>query len=210
MSQFDYDLYYERNLPHYQPPGGTFFITFRLAGSLPKEIMERLSAEADCQIGELKINPGSLDYTDKLRKLQKILFSRWDTELDKNKNGPMYLEKPEIAEIVKNAIHFLDGKQYILDAFCIMPNHVHIVFTPLTAGGDYFSISKILHTLKRFTAREANIVLNRPGQFWQHESYDHVIRDDGELENIISYVLMNPIKAGLKPNWVYSRFQPDE
>jgi len=206
MSQFDFDLYYERNLPHYQPEGATFFVTFRLAGSLPKEIMERLFAETDRRGRELKNHPDCSEEPDKFRKLQKKMFGRWDTELDLNKNGPKYLGNPVVAEIVRKAIHFHDGKQYILDAYCILPNHVHIVFTPMMAGGDYYSISKILHSLKRFTAREANIFLKRQGQFWQHESYDHVVRDDSELERIIKYVLNNPVRAGLAPDWVYSRY----
>jgi len=206
MSQFDFDLFYERNLPHYQPEGATLFITFRLAGSLPKEIIDRLYVEADRRIGELKNRPACSEDADELRKIQKKMFSRWDTELDLNQTGPKYLANPAIAEIVKNAIHFHNGKQYVLETFCIMPNHVHIVLSPIESGGNYYSISKILHSLKRFSAREANIVLNRQGQFWQHESYDHAVRDDAELGRIIMYVLNNPIRAGLSPDWVYSRY----
>ncbi|MAU00364.1 MAG: hypothetical protein CL608_24750 [Anaerolineaceae bacterium] len=54
-----------------------------------------------------------------------------------------------------------------------------------------------MHSLKRYTAVEANKVLGRQGQFWQHESYDHIVRDEAELQRIRQYVLNNPVKAGL-------------
>jgi putative transposase len=64
--------------------------------------------------------------------------------------------------------------------------------------------------LKKFSAIRANRILKRSGPFWQHESYDHVIRDAKELENTIWYVLFNPVHAGLvadweKWNWTYCK-----
>ena len=206
MTQFDFDLFYERNLPHFQSPGVTLFITFRLAGSLPMETMNRLREEANRQISSLRHQTNGEPRSEKIQIIQTKMFGSWDSELDRRSNGPMWLSNPVIAEIVGNAIHYLDGKQYVLDAFCIMPNHVHLVCTPMNKGESYYSIPKIMHSLKRFTAREANIILNRQGRFWQHESYDHVVRDDEELERIIYYVLNNPIHAGLSANWVYTRF----
>jgi REP element-mobilizing transposase RayT len=79
-----------------------------------------------------------------------------------------------------------------------MPNHVHIVINVERSGT---SLYKILQSLKAYTARECNKILNRTGSFWQHESYDHVIRNDKELNNIIWYVLNNPVKAGLVSDW---------
>ncbi len=62
-------------------------------------------------------------------------------------------------------------------------------------------VSKIMQSLKRYTAREANKILGRRGAFWQDESYDHVVRDSNELERIVLYVLHNPVKAGLIEHW---------
>ncbi len=95
-----------------------------------------------------------------------------------------------------------------------MPNHVHIVFS-VTRIADSSSrnsvstyiVTKILQELKKYTALRANKILNKSGQFWHHESYDHVVRDDRELENIVDYVLHNPVKAGLvkePENWKWS------
>ena len=86
-----------------------------------------------------------------------------------------------------------------------MPNHVHLVFTPLPKGDAYHSLTSILKSLKGFTALKANKILNREGEFWQGESYDHVIRDNEEFERIVNYVLSNPERAGLPPQYIYRR-----
>jgi REP element-mobilizing transposase RayT len=82
---------------------------------------------------------------------------------------------------------------------------------PLTKpDGTYHSLVSIMHSLKRYTARQANLLLVREGQFWQHESYDHVVRDEAERVRIVSYFLSNPEKAGLVASgaawpWLYSK-----
>jgi putative DNA methylase len=94
-----------------------------------------------------------------------------------------------------------------------MPNHVHAVFQPILPDGQRLELdapepvgeredsvsplSIIMHSLKSYTAHEANKLLTRTGSFWQRESYDHWIRDEDELERIVLYVQANPIKAGL-------------
>jgi len=79
-----------------------------------------------------------------------------------------------------------------LHAWVVMSNHVHMLVTPRVA------VSTLMQSLKRFTAREANLVLRRTGQvFWQDESYDHLVRDQAEFERIVSYIEMNPVRAGL-------------
>ncbi|HWR66289.1 MAG TPA: transposase [Bellilinea sp.] len=185
------------------------FITFRLAGSLPKEVLERLFEEAAREIFAININSNDFESKEKLRILQKRMFGRWDSALDNNKNGPDWLKKPEIAGIVAKVIRSLDGHLYNLDAFCIMPNHVHLVCTPFMLGDGFVSVPSIMQKIKGLTARQINLQLGRQGQFWQHESYDHVVRDDQELLKIIDYVLNNPVRAGLVPEWTYNRFEFD-
>ncbi len=77
-----------------------------------------------------------------------------------------------------------------------MPNHVHVVVQPMFGH----ELSEILHSWKSFSAHEANRVVNRDGEFWQKESYDHIIRDEDDLVRTIRYVRENPIKIGLE-NW---------
>ncbi|MGA9364867.1 MAG: transposase [Bacteroidota bacterium] len=190
-------IYYRRNLPHYQPPGATYFVTFRLAGSLPQEVVARLKEER-AKAERLLVDTGGREEKDKINELRKRYFVRFDKLLDAARQGPWWLQNAEVAKVVSDAIHFRDGREYDLLAYCIMPNHVHLVMA-LERNG--ISLYKVLQSLKRFTAREANKILSRAGAFWQHESYDHVVRDGKELVRVIAYVLSNPEKAGLVGQW---------
>jgi putative transposase len=119
------------------------------------------------------------------------------------------LQNAVVAKVVSDAIHYRDGREYELLAHCIMPNHVHLV---ITLERNDISLYKVLQSLKRFTAREANKILARAGAFWQHESYDHVVRDGKELLRVIAYVLRNPEKARLVDtweSWKWSYFRED-
>lgn len=136
-------------------------------------------------------------------RAHKQLFGIMDAELDAARSGPKWLAEVTIAGMVSDALHSWDGKVYTLEGYCVMPNHVHLVCTPLSIQGEVYSLTKIMQSIKGNTARQANFILGRSGYFWQHESYDHVVRDASELERIINYVLENPVRAGLTARWVY-------
>ena len=194
--------FYRRHLPHWQPGGATLFVTFRLAGSLPRGMAAELRAER-------KGRQPALALTDDGRERRglsldsRLPFERWDTALDRAAQGPRWLAQPRVAAAVSEALHYRHERAYDLVAFCIMPNHVHLVCTPLAReDGTYFPLDRVLQSLKRHTARQANRTLERQGPFWQAESYDHVVRDEEELERVIAYVKTNPVKAGLVPDWV--------
>jgi REP element-mobilizing transposase RayT len=202
MSQYDYKPEYERNLPHIQPPGATLFITFRLAGSIPLEVLRQLKEEAEAREKQIAQSADADEQASLLYQERKRQFGRWDDALDHASNGPFWLQQPEIAATVAESLHYRDSKVYALDVFCIMPNHVHTVFTPLAKEeGVCHALQTIMHSLKRRTARQANNILGCEGQFWQHESYDHIVRDQPEWERIVHYVLNNPVKAGLVISW---------
>ena len=125
-----------------------------------------------------------------------------DEALHSTKHGPLYLSEDRVAEIVVNSIRYHDGEWFDALAFCIMPNHVHLVITPSEKTAEtHYSLTQIMHNIKRNSAKQANQVLGRTGAFWQHENYDHWVRDQAELERIIKYVLYNPVKAGLVEDW---------
>ncbi|MFC2029623.1 transposase [Chloroflexota bacterium] len=197
-----YRPYYHRHLPHYQPPGCTLFVTFRLAGFLSKAILDSLLAQQRVteRVLERIADPNERDrvaYAEHRR-----LFGAWDDALDAESAGPRWLEDAGVADLVADCRYHRDGRTYNLHAFCIMPNHVHLVCTPLEEReGEFHSLAAILHSLKLYTAREANKLLGRRGSFWQHESYDHVVRDGDEFSRIVTYVLNNPVKAGLTVMW---------
>jgi putative transposase len=178
------------------------FVTFRLAGSLPYSVIAELRAEHQRQ------KVASSRITDPDEQLKQVdldarhSFGRWDYALDNTDYGPRWLAEEQVATVVAQALYYRDQRVYDLYAFCIMPNHVHIVCTPLPdQDGMYPSLFRILQSLKRYTARQANEVLGRQGSFWQAESYDHVVRDEEELTRIVEYVRHNPVKAVLVASW---------
>ena len=117
-----------------------------------------------------------------------------DRVLDTASIGPLFPRMPEIAKMVMDAIHYRDQRTYQLHSFVVMPNHVHRLMTPLEP------VSKVMQSLKRFTAREGNRMLGLTGQpFWQDESYDRLVRNDSEFERIVHYIERNPVTAGLAP-----------
>ncbi len=202
MSQYDYKPEYQRNLPHIQPPGAALFVTFRLADSLPLTLLRQLKEEAEEREKQIKHAEVGDKQASLLYEEQKRQFARWDEALDHAVTGPDWLRQPEIAAMIVESLHYRDGKVYDLDAFCMMSNHAHVVFTPLEKeDGEFQPLQTIMHSLKRYTAGQGNMILGREGQFWHHESYDHVIRDRREWERIVQYVLNNPVKAGLVESW---------
>jgi REP element-mobilizing transposase RayT len=199
LNHFDYKSFYRRNLPHIQPLNTALFLTFRLAGSLPKEVLGRMRDEK--LVLEKALKNDSTTSQSRFRELARRHFAMLESWLDRAAIGPTWLADERIAGIVAEALHHRDGKKYRLDAYSIMPNHVHSVFAPLATGDTPESLSSIMHSLKRNTARRANQVLERSGAFWEHESFDHYVRNRAERLRIIKYVLENPVKAGLVSKW---------
>lgn len=196
--------YYKRNLPHWQEPGAEYFVTFRLAGSLPKNAIRQLKESKD---KFYKNFSNRADYPSKSRKFKASIFKKYESLLDGQGTGPVWLSNKNIADIVKEALHYRDNKEYDLYAFCIMSNHVHLVFRELYSNlddqknEDAFPVTKILQGLKSYTGLMANRELNRSGAFWHEESYDRLIRNANELNNTIQYTLNNPVKINLVKNW---------
>jgi REP-associated tyrosine transposase len=212
MKNLDYRDFYRRNLPHIQPRGATFLVNFRLVNSLPREVMERLRTEADQLEKALLATKDPTERSLLRNNQQHQLLDRWDDALDQSQVGPFWLKDDKITEIVVRSIRYHDGEWFDVEAYCIMPNHIHLVLTPyeISETADY-SLAKIMHNIKRNSANHANKVLKRTGAFWQHENYDHFIRDEAELERIIKYILYNPVKAKLvkEPQdwkWIYCKY----
>ncbi len=158
-------------LPHLYKDGGSYFVTFRLwdavvpnAPPIDKKALHKLSAEQIVKLSEPPLRLGSCA-----------------------------LARPELAKKVQDSLRHFDQQRYLLSAWCVMPNHVHVVFTPL-AGHDP---SHILHSWKSYTAHQGNKLLGTHGTFWERESFDHLIRSLEQFEGFIHYVEHNPVEAGL-------------
>jgi REP element-mobilizing transposase RayT len=164
-------------LPHFDSPETVQFVTFRLADSLPRAVVQTLSSQDD---SILQID----------RRLDGGLGACW-------------LAKSDVAELVQNAILHFDGDRYHVLAWCIMPNHVHVVVEPFEGQ----RLGAILHSWKSFTANKANLLVRRTGGFWHDDFFDRYMRDEGHLMQTVHYVEHNPVKAGLvgsAEQWTWS------
>ncbi|MBL9099059.1 MAG: transposase [Alphaproteobacteria bacterium] len=164
-------------LPHWEAGEVAQSMTFRLADSLPKTALERLR-------DDLKRIPEG-DQTMKRR-------IRIEEALDRGR-GSAILSNPDIGEIVETALLHFDAQRYRLHAWCVMPNHVHALITPLAD----WTLSAITHSWKSFTSKKANALLGKQGAFWAPEYYDRAIRDDAHCTNAVDYIAKNPVKANL-------------
>lgn len=197
-------------LPHWERDRGTYFVTFRLADSLPQSALDKLRAEREVLIQMLtrprmeSTKDGGATTCSAIasananwvkRRVAELLSDRVETYLDSG-YGACHLAKPQIAQMVARAIRQFEGDRYHLWAWCVMPNHVHTV-AELRPGQ---SLAKVLHSWKSYTARRAQVCFGVQGSLWQREYYDHLVRDEDDLYRVVQYVADNPVRAGLK-NW---------
>ncbi len=220
MPRWNYEPKTKRRLPHWQYPDATLFVTFRLADSIPKSVIRRYAAAKQWLEAELKQlrQRGEDDATlllidHRMTEFRREWLREFEDRLHSEETGPTWLKQPEVAQLVADSLHYRDGKEFRLDAYCVMANHVHTVFAPYFSDEEWQAyeaaaelrdnrvLSNLMQSLKGYTAREANRLLGRSGQFWEHESYDHIVRNWGSYERIVKYVLNNPVKAGLVESW---------
>jgi putative transposase len=193
--------YRSKNLPHKYDINKPIFITFRLKSTLPKSILQGYSLRKN----EWNKKYQSLSETDKQR-IAKVrdyeLFCCFDDLLANAIEIPQLLHREDITDIIANALRFFDHRYYELLTYCIMPNHVHVMIIPvIQSNGEVKPLAHITYSWKKYTANQINKILNRRGSFWQHESYDHLIRNDNAFYHTLEYIIDNPVKAGLVKNW---------
>lgn len=187
-------------LPHWTRDGAAYAVTFRLGDSLPRQVLESwLFERRDIVRTAEQMGRPLSEHEEK--RLQQLHSERVETYLDAG-HGACWLCQPAIAQLVADALRHFDGQRYRLHAWCVMPNHVHVIVEPL-AGHE---LPQLLHSWKSFTAKAANRLLGRTGEFWQEEYYDHLIRDEEDYAHALRYLLENPAAAGLSHwQWVWSR-----
>ena len=179
-------LWYSRGyLPHFDGGEIIQFITFRLADSLPRNVLEQWELELERKI------ISKIEFHQKLEKY-----------LDSN-SGECHLKNAQIAAVIIETLEKFDGEKYKLYAWVIMPNHVHLMLRP----AENVSLAKIMHSIKSYTAHEANKILNQKGSFWSKEYFDRFIRNHDHFIKTFDYIENNPVKAGLcenKSDWKFS------
>jgi len=164
-------------LPHFDGGSIPQSVTFRLFDSLPKAVLEEWSQE-------LKLYSSEPTDIEVRRRIARYLDQG---------HGSCYLRDPRVATIIQDAILFFDEEKYLLSAWVVMPNHVHLVTTPLPGK----PLARIMQSLKSFTANEANKLLERKGTFWMPDYFDRYIRNERHFIAAIAYVENNPVKAEL-------------
>lgn len=159
-------------LPHFDAPGVTQFVTFQLHDSFP--VHRRAEFEPILKEG---------DDSGKRKNLEA-----W---LDRG-HGECWLRRREAAEIAEEILVESDGRDYRLQAWVVMPNHVHLVVDVWE-----MPLAKQINGWKGKSARLANAVLKRRGKFWAEDYYDILVRDEAHLKKAVRYTEQNPVKAFL-------------
>ena len=159
-------------LPHRDEPGLSQFVTFRLADAFPAALRSEWE-------GLLKIE------NDRERRIELEAY------LDRGR-GECHLRRQDIAAVVEASLRFRHGVQYDLRAWVIMPNHVHLLFLVQDVP-----MWQLVDAWKGFTAKEANKLLGRKGQFWQEGYWDTYMRDSEHEARTRRYIEKNPTKAKL-------------
>ncbi|HZL37958.1 MAG TPA: helicase C-terminal domain-containing protein [Tepidisphaeraceae bacterium] len=178
-------------LPHWTKEGAAYSITFRLADALPKQVLQEWRNEKNSIIANARDQGRELTAHESSR-LEQLTSGLVQEYLDAE-HGACWLKNDDVAQIVADALRHFDGQRYLLLAWCLMPNHVHVVLRVLP-GQD---LPAILHSWKSHTAHEANAALGRSGDFWHAESYDRLLRDEEELVHAVKYAWGNSEKSGL-------------
>ena len=174
---------HHRNLPHWQQPGCTYFVTFRLGDSLPQQKLQQWEAEREAW---LRQHPPP--HSEELRR---EFHERFPTRLEQWLDagyGACWLRQPAVEVLMEQALRHFDGQRYKLGEFVIMPNHVHVLVTPL---GEC-ALEEIVHSWKSYTAHEINGRLEHTGKVWQEEYFDHLVCNAGALEQYAAYIRQNP------------------
>jgi REP element-mobilizing transposase RayT len=166
-------------LPHWEVDCAVYFVTFRLNDSLPKEIIATLLEERQRMLRQC------VSVVERVR-LEAAFTLRLDAQLDRGYGSCLLAQKPEI---VANALKYFDRARYELHAWCVMPNHVHVMLY-LEHGSD---LEKVLHSWKSFTSHQFG-----KGVIWQREYFDRVVRSPSEFSHTAAYIHANPAKAGLR------------
>ncbi len=171
-------------MPHWQVDHAIYFVTFRLADSLPTHVVMELKREREHMLR-------SASTAVERARVDAAFAIRLDHELDAN-HGSCLLR--EHAETIAGALQHFDGARYELHAWCVMPNHVHVMVQP----NEGVALAKIIHSWKSYTAHVIG-----EGSIWQREYFDRVVRTPSEYTATKAYIEANPAKAGLKGwKWV--------
>ncbi len=184
--------FFRRNLPHWLVADRSYFVTLRLHGTLPREVVRSLQEEREALLASHPDPQAVLE-------LQRHQFVAVEKILDAAGANNNWLALPELAFLVMENFNWFREKGWRVYVAVVMSTHVHMLMR--SESGRSKELLEDLAHFKRFTAKKANQRLGRTGAFWAREDFDHWIRDRGKFEGTVRYILNNPVKAGLVESW---------
>lgn len=176
------------NLPHWQQPGATYFITFRLADAIPAERRQEWLKHREVWLAN---HPEPWAPEDE-KEYHRLFSVRIDAWLDAGE-GECLLRTSELREPLVDTLHFGDGDRYRLHTWVVMPNHVHVLVTL----AERTTLEIEVGAWKSISARRINRLLGRSGKVWQEDYFDRLVRDRDHFANCVRYIRRNPEKARL-------------
>ena len=171
------------NLPHWTQYGKITFITFHLADSLPKHVIDFMQAEYE----SLKLQLEKEGNHTNLERLRAIRHNQLEKYLDKG-YGSCLLSSPIFRSIIINTLNYNNGNTYLLHSYVIMPNHIHLLLEPKGTA----TIQQITHSIKSFSSHEINKLQKSTGSIWQKEFFDRIIRNEEHYMRVLEYIKNNP------------------
>ncbi|BCU77763.1 hypothetical protein llg_24780 [Luteolibacter sp. LG18] len=179
---------YGLKLPHWQQDHSTYFLTFRLADSIPHGKLAKWREE---RMIWMQVHPPPWSTEDEMEYHKRFsrAIERW---LDGGE-GACVLEEQRAADAVREVLLAKDGERFLQHAFVVMPNHVHA----LVSLGQDEALDDLLKIWKGVSSRRINLAMERSGELWQANYFDRVIRDGEHFWNCAKYIRRNPTKARL-------------
>jgi type I restriction enzyme R subunit len=202
---------YRRHLPHWRQDGATYFVTFRLADSIPLGLAQRWQEERELWFAAhgLTRTMSERDWMVRYvaiperarRAFERQQAHRLFAALDRC-HGSCLLRDKAASEIAECALQHFHGTRLQCGDYVVMPNHVHWLVMPLKP----YTLEQLLQSIKRYVSTRLRMVEHGQGGIWQKESYDRIVRDREELTRIRRYIAANPAKAHLpRSAFRYSR-----
>ena len=184
---FNPDEYYIEkeggNLPHRHQNGKIQYVTFRLGDSLPSIMLDDIKRWINLFT---HINPKPWN-RETLRLYHSTITPRVQQMLDQG-HGSCVLKNKKLRDIVSSTIFFKDEIEYLVWAFVIMPNHVHLLIQPYAER----ELEDIMRTIKAYSAYKINKGIGCKGQLWARESFDRLVRSEEHYKHCLHYIQNNP------------------
>jgi len=182
-----------RKLPHWLVADRSYFVTFRLRGTIPVNVVNDLKVQREKLKGSNDDQSQYYFNRNEFYVIEKTLDSIHNKE-------NCYLTNKEIAPILMERFEFLEQKYcWRIPSFVVMPNHVHCLCIADKPGVS-ISLTKLIGEYKKYTARRINQVFDKKGRVWADENFDHWCRNADKEISVIKYIANNPVKAGLAKN----------